>query len=152
MNNNSAPIQSQQTKKILIVEDDSSLRNLYSTLLKQAGYQVEEAMDGQEGFLDMKNGGYNLILLDILLPKMNGLDILRNLKNLPPKQPNGIIIILTNLGENDQIAEGISLGAKDYLIKSDYTPKQVLEKVNNYLNISQSQSPHPVSQTVGQPL
>jgi len=120
-------------KRILVIEDDTALANLYQTTLEKGGYQITLAFDGESGFKEMRSGGYSLVLLDLVLPKKNGLDILKELQTHPPQKPNETVIILSNLQENINIAEGAALGVKGYMIKSDYTPGQILEKVRYYL-------------------
>lgn len=122
-------------KKILVVEDDQYIRELYIDILLDEGYDVEHAVDGEEGYQKMHAGGYDLVLLDIMLPKMDGIKILEKLKNeTPPVTPNGAVMVLSNLGQETIIANAISLGARGYLIKSDHTPDQVIFKVKEYLN------------------
>ncbi|HSX57749.1 MAG TPA: response regulator [Candidatus Saccharimonadales bacterium] len=123
-------------QRILVVEDDEFLRELYDELLKGENYDVSLAVDGEEGLNKMTEGGYELVLLDIMLPKMDGLEILRNLKNKPPKQKNGPVVLLTNLGQDSIIKEGFALGASGYLIKSAMNPDQVLSEVKVFLNKS----------------
>lgn len=123
-----------QGKKILIVEDDEILRNLYSELLTTEGFIVDEAADGEAGWEKIHAGGYNLIILDIVLPRKDGMEILRELKKQPPKKPNGPVVILTNLGQDSIIKEGFSLGAAGYLIKSAFNPDQVLRELTNFIS------------------
>lgn len=120
-------------KKILVVEDELFLRELYLEVLKDAGFDVDAASDGEEAFLKMKQGGYDLVLLDIMLPKKDGIQILKDLKNNPPVVANKAILILTNLGQEAVISEGISLGVRGYIIKSDYTPDQLIAEVRRVL-------------------
>lgn len=121
-------------KRILVVEDERYLRELYIEILQTEGYEVDCAADGEEGYQALYNGGYDLVLLDIILPKMDGLKILQKLaRETPPKKPNGAIIILSNLGQDTFITEGVALGARGYMIKSDYTPDQIIAEVKNYL-------------------
>ena len=120
-------------KRILVVEDEKFLRDLYVQILSEEGYEVKPASDGEEGFSAMHEGGYDLVLLDILMPKMTGLDILHKLQKNPPLKPNSKIIFLTNLGQDSAIAQGISLGVRGYLVKSDYTPDQIIKEVKNFL-------------------
>lgn len=121
-------------QKILVVEDDEFLRELYDELLKGEGYEVTLAVDGEQGLSNISQGGFDLVLLDIMLPKMDGLEILRNLKSKPPAQKNGPVVLLTNLGQDSIIKEGFSLGASGYLIKSAMNPDQVLSEVKVFLN------------------
>src|SRR4030067_2057416 len=121
-------------QRILVVEDDQFLRDLYDDLLREEGYDVELAADGQEGLDKILKGGYNLILLDIMLPKMDGLEILRQVRDKTPEKPNGPTVLLTNLGQDSIIKEGFNLGASGYLIKSAMNPDQVLSEVKVFLD------------------
>jgi len=124
-------------KKILVVEDDQFLRELYVDILTSAGYQVEQAPDGEIGYQMIKKDGYDLVLLDIMLPKLDGISILRQLQQEPALQSaNKSIIVLSNLGQESVIAEAVGLGAKGYMIKSDLTPEQALNEVKRYLSES----------------
>ena len=120
-------------KKILLVEDDQFLREFYQELLQGEGYLVDVAADGEVGLEKLKEGGYDLVLLDIMLPKKDGLQILRDLKITPPKTANPTIVILTNLGQDSVIKEGFNLGAQGFLIKSALNPDQVLTEIKSYL-------------------
>lgn len=120
-------------KKILIVEDDQYIRDVYEETLKDAGFNVTIAIDGEEGLLKAKEGGYGLILLDLMMPKLDGIQLLKKLKENPPKEPNGKIIMLTNLAHDSVIKEGTELGASAYLIKSDLNPDQLVEKVKSFI-------------------
>lgn len=123
-------------QKILVVEDDEFLRELYEELLKGENYDVTLAVDGEEGLSNISKGGFDLVLLDIMLPKMDGLEILRRVKNTPPAVKNGPVVLLTNLGQDSIIKEGFALGASGYLIKSAMNPDQVLSEVQVFLNKS----------------
>ncbi|TSC63930.1 MAG: winged helix family two component transcriptional regulator [Microgenomates group bacterium Gr01-1014_93] len=121
------------TKKILIIEDDQFLREFYQELLQSEGFSVDVAPDGEVGFQKAHAGGFNLILLDLMLPKKDGLQILRDLKVSPPQNQNGPIVVLTNLGQDAIINQCLSMGAIGYLIKSAMNPDQVLTEVHSYL-------------------
>ncbi len=123
-------------KKILIVEDDQFLREFYQELLTGEGYFVDTAADGEIGLSKMQNNEYNLVLLDLMLPKKDGVQILRDLKVSPPKSPQINIVVLTNLGQDAVIKECCDLGANGYLIKSALNPDQVLTEVKSYLQKS----------------
>ncbi len=121
-------------KKILVVEDDQFIRELYIDILQDEGYDVDHAVDGEEGYAKLHMGGFDLVLLDIMLPKIDGIKILEKLKNeTPPVSPNKAILVLSNLGQETIIGNAIALGARGYLIKSDHTPDQVINKVKEYL-------------------
>lgn len=120
------------TVKILVVEDDAFLRELYRDILKSEGYTVEEAADGEEALQKIKQGGYNLILLDIIMPKINGLEVMKQVKSAPPLNPNKCIIFLTNLDKDEEIKTALQLG-NGYLIKSQITPGSLVTQIKSYL-------------------
>ena len=121
-------------KKIMIVEDDAFVMDIYETKLKKEGFDIILASNGMEAMKKLENQDNipDLILLDIVMPYMDGLEVLReiekniSLKNIP-------VILLTNLSQKEEVEQGIKLGAKDYLIKSHFTPTEVLEKISQYL-------------------
>jgi CheY-like chemotaxis protein len=120
-------------KKILIVEDDQFLREFYVELLSGEGYAIDAAADGEDGLVRIHNGGYDLVLLDIMLPKRDGVQILESLKTNPPIHSNGPIVMLTNIGQDSTIKTCFTYGATGYMIKSALEPSQVLSEVQNYL-------------------
>lgn len=120
-------------KKVLIVEDDEVLRSLYVELLSTEGVAVDEAADGDIGWEKIHQGGYDLVVLDIVLPRKDGMEILRQLQKNKSKKTNGPIVILTNLGQDSIINQGFSLGASGYIIKSAFNPDQVLTELKNFL-------------------
>lgn len=131
-------------KKILLVEDEDFIRELYVRQLTKAGFAVKSAVDGQSGLNVLKTEQFDLLLLDIMLPGMNGLQLLREFKTNYPNSPM-ITILLTNLGQEAVIKEGFELGAQAYLIKASYTPDQVVTEVKNALFGGQpTPSPNPV--------
>lgn len=132
-----------QNKKILLVEDEDFIRDLYVRQLTKEGFQVRSAVDGQTGLNALKAEQFDLLLLDIMLPGMNGLQLLREFKTQNPNSPM-ITILLTNLGQEAVIKEGFELGAQAYLIKASYTPDQVVQEVKNALGGGQPPvSPNP---------
>lgn len=137
MDPNQQPVQNNLTansnKKILIIEDDQLLREFYHELLVSEGFQVDIAEDGDIGLNKITQGGYNLVLLDIMLPKKDGVQILKILRQHPPRQPNGAIVCLTNLGQDAIIKQCFEMGAVGYLIKSALNPDQVVKEIHNYL-------------------
>ena len=94
---------------------------------------MEIAEDGEVGLTKAKQGGFSLILLDIMMPKKDGLQVLRELKLAPPAVPNGPIVVLTNLGQDVVIKQCFEMGASGFLIKSAMNPDQVLTEVHSYL-------------------
>lgn len=119
-------------KKILLVEDEDFIRELYVRQLTKEGFQVKSAIDGQTGLDALKTEQFDLLLLDIMLPGINGLQLLRTFKT---HNPNSLMItiLLTNLGQEAVIKEGFELGAQAYLIKASYTPDQVVTEVKHAL-------------------
>ena len=134
-----------QSKKILLVEDEDFIRDLYQRQLTKAGFQVKTAADGITGLNMLKAEGFDLLLLDIMLPGMNGLQVLRDFKTQNPQSPM-ITILLTNLGQEAVIKEGFELGAQAYLIKASYTPDQVVNEVKNALGGGQPSGTPPPTQ------
>ena len=120
-------------KRILIIEDDQLLREFYEELLLSEGFYVDAAADGEVGWQKIKDSNYDLILLDIILPKKDGLQILKDMQLLEPKR-FGKVVVLSNLGQDAIIKQCFDLGAVGYLIKSALNPDQVLTEVNSYLN------------------
>jgi DNA-binding response OmpR family regulator len=124
----------QNKKRILLIEDETDLRELYQSLLEEENYEVVSVADGRVGLNEIKKGGYNLVLLDIMLPFLDGLEILENVsteKN--PKQPIKTIVLLTNLAQDQTIAKAMEFGVRGYMVKSDYDPEQLLETIASFL-------------------
>lgn len=120
-------------KKILIVEDDQFLREFYQELLQAEGYIIDLAADGETAFSKIHEGGYDLVMLDIMLPKKDGLQILKDTKANLPKTPNGPIVVLTNIGQDAIIKSCFEFGASGYIIKSAMNPDQVLTEIHNFI-------------------
>jgi len=120
--------------KILIADDDLYIRELYEEILKDAGYEVDISVDGQECLDKLSTTNYELVLLDIMMPKKDGLAVLNDLKNLPAEKKRGKIVVLTNLAHDPVLKDALANGAAGYLIKADMTPDVLLEKIKSYLN------------------
>lgn len=120
-------------KKILLIEDDQYTRDIYQEVLKGAGFEVTTGIDGQEGLQKARGGGFDLVLLDVMMPKMDGLGVLKELQANPPEKENGPIIMLTNLSQDPIIDEALKLGAKTYITKSDINPGQLVEDLKGFL-------------------
>lgn len=119
-------------KKILIIEDDKFLRKLVLRKLASEGYDVLEAVDGEHGIKEVHAKNPDLILLDLILPGIDGFEVLARIKQ--DKDTNSIpVIILSNLGQKEDIEKGFNLGAVDYLIKAHFTPNEIVEKVRALL-------------------
>lgn len=121
-------------KKIMIVEDDSFVMDIYQTKLTQSGFDVVLAVNGLEAMkkLEKEKNLPDMILLDIIMPYMDGLEFLKKIKE-DERLKKIVVILLTNLSQKEEIDEGMRLGAADYLIKSHFTPSEVLEKISNHL-------------------
>jgi len=116
--------------KVLIVEDDTFLRQLMARKLSEEKVTVLEAGDGGEG-LDMLNKeSPNLVLLDLMLPSMDGFTFMQKMKEAKNSTP---VVVLSNLGQDSDVTKAKSLGAKDYLVKANFTTEEILQKVKQYL-------------------
>jgi CheY-like chemotaxis protein len=121
-------------KKILIAEDDFFIRDIYSKVFSASGYQVEVAVDGEETLEKIKNQQYDLIILDIMMPKLTGLDVLRQLRVMLAPIKDTPVFILSNLGQQNIIEEAFKIGMDGYMIKSQMTPQQIVEEINTYFS------------------
>lgn len=117
-----------EAKKILFIEDESALQKTFGDLLKGEGHEMVSALDGEVGLRLAQEKKPDLILLDLILPKMHGLKVLEELKNNPETE-NIPVIVLTNLEEMDNIDKALGLGASTYLVKANYNLEEVLEKI-----------------------
>jgi two-component system, OmpR family, alkaline phosphatase synthesis response regulator PhoP len=118
--------------KILIIEDEKMLAQMYKEKLEKENFKVHLAFDSREGINLAKKEKPDLILLDILLPKENGIFFLKSQRSDP--EISSIPVIVISNYDNPKIKEeAIKLGAKGYLLKTDYTPKQLVEKIKDYL-------------------
>ncbi|MDP3995741.1 MAG: response regulator [bacterium] len=117
---------------ILVVEDDKFLRELISKKLINEGYNISQAVDGEEGLKKIKEEKPDLVLLDLILPGIDGFEVLARAKEEPEviKIP---VIILSNLGQKEDVEKGINLGAVDYLVKAHFTPGEIIEKIKKIL-------------------
>jgi len=121
-----------EKQKILLVEDDKFLGKMLGKMLESHNYEVVLAGNGREGLLKASNSNPNLILLDIMLPDIDGFDVLETIKQ-DEKIKKIPVIIISNLGQPEDIQQGKSLGAKDYLVKSDLSLDEVVAKVRKHL-------------------
>ena len=115
-------------KKILIIEDDKFLRKVINKKLLKEKYEVVEAVDGEQGLKAVKEKKPELVLLDLVLPEMDGFEVLAKIKKDPTisKTP---VIILSNLGERDEVKKGLESGADDYLIKAHFNPGEIINRI-----------------------
>jgi len=122
-------------KKILFIEDESALQKTFGDILGQEGYEMISALNGEIGLSLAKKEKPDLILLDLILPKIYGIDVLRKLKE--DEETKEIpIIILTNLERIEDIDKALELGAKTYLVKAQYTLEEVVERIKKILKES----------------
>ena len=120
-------------KTILLVEDDFHIQEIYrTTFIKTGNYTVETASDGQEALVKLGSHIYDLILLDIMLPKVTGIDVLRAMRAPTSPTKDTPIILITNLGQEDIIKEAFKIGADGYLIKAQFTPLDVVREVDAF--------------------
>lgn len=119
--------------KVLIVEDDSFIVDMYTTKLELEGFQVVSAEDGLKGLEVAKREKPTIILLDILMPKMDGFAYLEAAKKDPEIKAIPVLL-LTNLGQKEDVQKGYELGAVGYLIKAHFMPSEVVEKIKQILN------------------
>ncbi|MGC9031418.1 MAG: response regulator transcription factor [Minisyncoccia bacterium] len=119
--------------KILVVEDDRFLRELIVRKLSEEGFDVITAVNGEEGLKTLKEKKPDLVLLDLILPGIDGFEVLKRLKeeDIVPSLP---VIILSNLGQREDIEKGLNLGAKDYLIKAHFTPDEIIKKIKSLIS------------------
>ena len=118
--------------KILLIEDDPFLLSMYSIKFEAEGFVVISADDGEKGLEAAKKTDSDIILLDILMPKMNGFEVLEKLKE-DERTRKIPIILLTNLNQKDEIEKGLILGADDYLIKAHFMPSEVVTRIKKIL-------------------
>ncbi len=119
-------------KKILVIEDDKFLMKIINKKLSSENYDVIEALDGKQGLDIVKNQKIDLILLDLILPEMDGFEVLANLKS-DPELSRIPVIVISNLGEASQIEKALKMGADDYLIKAHFTPAEIVERIEKIL-------------------
>ncbi len=115
-------------KKILIVDDDEFLLEMYALKFKDSGFDVDSAKGGEETLAKLREGARpDIMLLDVVMPVMDGFEVLRIAKkeNLMPKT---IVVILTNLGQKEDVDKGMALGADDYIVKAHFTPSEVVRR------------------------
>ena len=120
-------------KKILLVEDDNFIIDIYITKLKEVGFSVQSAVNGEDAIVKIKQSKPDLVLLDIVLPQVTGFEFLQKIKSMPELK-NVPVIVLSNLGQKKEVEKGLDLGAVKYLIKAHYTPTEVVKEIRAVLN------------------
>jgi len=120
-------------KRILIVEDDNDARTIFLDVLNSFGYEAVGAIDGNDALDKLASKKFNLVLMDIIMPNMDGITALSDIKKNPTKYGNMDIYMLTNIDSDITIQKAVELGAKGYFLKSDLNPDQLIETVKKYL-------------------
>jgi len=118
--------------KILLVDDDEFLLDMYSVKFKETGYEVDIASSGDEALEKIKRNPYPVILLDVVMPGLDGFEVLSQMRK-DGLAKDSVVIILSNLGQKEDIERGLALGAHDYIIKAHFTPREVVEKIQYHL-------------------
>lgn len=119
-------------KKVLIIEDDKFLRELIAQKLLRDNYDIAEAVDGESGIKNAKDQNPDVILLDLILPGIDGFEVLGRIK-ADSSLSQIPVIILSNLGQKEDIERGLKMGAADYLIKAHFTPGEIISKIKGIL-------------------
>ncbi len=119
-------------KKILVIEDDKFLRELIIQKLIKEGYEIIEAKDGEEGVEKTKKDKPDLVLLDLILPGIDGFEVLARIKR-NPEVSNIPVIVLSNLGQREDMEKALNEGASDYLVKAHFAPDEIIKKVKTVL-------------------
>ena len=120
--------------KVLLVEDDAFLREICSKKLTKEGYTVYEAIDGGQAIEGVKQIKPDIILLDIILPAIDGFQILNEIKSNPDKAISKVpVIMLSNLGQDDDIKKAMDMGADDYLVKAHFTTEEIVSKIKKIM-------------------
>lgn len=120
-------------KKILIVEDNELLIKMYTLKLSTEGFSVDQAHDGKEALTKLQETAYDIVLLDIIIPIIDGFKVLEKLRTSDWKNKNIPVIVFTNLGNVEDINKSRALGASDYLVKATITPNEIVGKLNKHL-------------------
>jgi CheY-like chemotaxis protein len=119
-------------KRILIIEDEQIMSDLLQRKLSEEGYEVLLAGDGEEGLVKMRSGKPDLILLDIVMPRLGGIEVLEEMQKEPDLKKIPVIVI-SNSGQPVELDKAQRLGAKDWLVKTEFDPAEVIEKVKKNL-------------------
>jgi len=119
-------------KKILIVEDEKAIANALTLKLRSAGFEIFLAQDGETAVSTLQKFPFDLIILDLILPKKDGFFVLEEIKKLKIPTP---VIVASNLGQKEDINLAKELGAKDYIIKAEITLAEITEKVKKILGL-----------------
>lgn len=120
------------SKKVLVIEDDTFLVKAYQIKFQKEGFGVEVAADGEEAMSMLEKAPPNIVLLDLMLPKVSGFDVLSSIRSRP-QWKNVPVVILSNLGGGQDIDKGMKLGATDYIVKANAKIDEVVQKVKKFV-------------------
>lgn len=120
----------EEPKTILLVDDDLTLREMYEERMKAEGFNIIQATNGEEALKKAKEANPDVILLDIMMPKVNGFDVLKELKSNPELKDIPVIVLTALIQDVDRV-QGKKLGATDYIVKSETMPGEVITKIKN---------------------
>ncbi len=123
---------SDQKVKILLIEDEEMLANMYEVKFKNEGFELTKALDGASGLEQAKKIKPDFVLLDVIMPKMDGFSVLKSLRE-DPTTKDLPVMLLTNLGQDEDVKKGKELGVVGYLVKANVTPSEVVETVKKEL-------------------
>ena len=118
--------------KVLIIEDDNFLSDLYKIQFEKSGYKVVQAYDGLDGLSKISIESPSIVVLDLIMPELSGLEVLERLKK-DPKFSAIPVVVLSNLRDEEKMKKALTLGAVGYIIKPTLTPKQIVEEVGKYI-------------------
>ena len=126
---------SPKNTKILIVDDDPFILDMYIIKFKEQGFQIDTATDGKMALEKIQTNNPDIVLLDVVMPKMDGFDVIKKIQeNKIPRTFK--ILFLTNFGQKEDVERGMQLGADGYIIKAHFTPSEVVAKVKEVLKIT----------------
>ena len=127
-------------KKILIAEDDFFIRDIYNKVFVLAGYDVRVAEDGLSALDKIKTDAFDIILLDLMMPRLTGIDVLRQMRALSTPAKDTPVFIITNLGQQNMIEAAFKLGMDGYIIKSQVTPQQIVKEIDTFFENKEASS------------
>ncbi|MEA1936921.1 MAG: response regulator [Patescibacteria group bacterium] len=125
-------MQKKEKIKVLIIEDDSYIMEMYKIKFAYSGFEVISASDGEKGLKILEKERPDIILLDVIMPKKDGFSVLKEIKSKPAIKEIPVVL-LTNLGQRENIEKGFELGAVSYIIKAHFTPSEIVEKIKDAL-------------------
>lgn len=121
-------------KRVLLVEDDSFLRELFLKKLKQFDFEIEGAQNGREGIEKVSSFKPDIVVLDIIMPEVNGIDVIKAIRALDDRDLSSVpILVVSNLGQEEEIAKALRYGANDYLIKAHFDTDEIVRRIEEQL-------------------